>query len=139
MTILLLLLYVAAFAVTCIAALILRRSKTAPVPGGALLVLSGVISAAFSVITFFACFFGDTGILPVPIVLFLSFVLARILFGWANRTGKTDRRALHKITIGANTKAAKRFLLSSGSVALALVIVILLNLVCTNLGSPDLI
>ena len=133
MTILLLLLYVAAFAVTCIAALILRRSKTAR-SGGALLVLSGVISAAFSVITFFACFFGDTGILPVPIVLVLSFVLARILFGRANRTGKTDRRALHKITIGANTKAAKRFLLSSGSVALALVIVILLNLVCTNLG-----
>ena len=133
MTILFLLLYVAAFAVTCIAPLILRRSKTAR-SGGVLLVLSGVISVVFSVITFFVCFFCDTGILPVPIVLVLSFVLARILFGRANRAGKTDRRALHKITIGANTKAAKRFLLSSGSVALALVIVILLNLICTNLG-----
>ena len=133
MTILFLLLYAAAFAAACIAALILHRSKTAR-SGGALLVLSGVISVVFSVITFFACFFGDTGILPVPIVLFLSFVLARILFGRANHAGKTDRRALHKITIGANTKAAKRFLLSSGSVALALVIVILLNLICTNLG-----
>lgn len=133
MTILFLLLYAAAFAATCIAALILRRSKTAR-SGGVLLVLSGVISVVFSVITFFVCFFCDTGILPVPIVLVLSFVLARILFGRANRAGKTDRRALHKITIGANTKAAKRFLLSSGSVALALVIVILLNLICTNLG-----
>lgn len=133
MTILFLLLYLAAAAVTCAAALILRRSKTAR-SGGALLVISGVVSVAFSVITFFACFFCDTGILPVPIVLILSFALARILFGRANRAGKTDRRALRRITVGANTKAAKRFLLSSGSVALALVIVILLNLVCTNVG-----
>lgn len=133
MTILFLLLYLAAVAVTCIAALILRRSKTAR-SGGALLVISGVISVMFSVITFFACFFCDTGILPVPIVLVLSFAATRVLFGRANRTGKTDRRALRRITIGTNTKAVKRFLLSSGSVALALVIVILLNLVCTNLG-----
>ena len=133
MTILFLILYVAAAAVTFIAALVLWRSKTAR-SVGALHVLAGVFSVVFSVITFFACFFCDTGILPVPIVLVLSFVLVRILFGRANHAGKTDRRALHKITIGTNTKAAKRFLLSSGSVALALVIAVLLNLVCTNLG-----
>lgn len=133
MTILFLILYLAAAAVTFIAALVLWRSKTAR-SGGALHVLAGVFSVVFSVITFFACFFCDTGILPVPIVLVLSFVLVRILFGRANHAGKTDRRALHKITIGTNTKAAKRFLLSSGSVALALVIAVLLNLVCTNLG-----
>ena len=133
MTILFLILYLAAAAVTFIAALVLWRSKTAR-SVGALHVLAGVFSVVFSVITFFACFFCDTGILPVPIVLVLSFVLVRILFGRANHAGKTDRRALHKITIGTNTKAAKRFLLSSGSVALALVIAVLLNLVCTNLG-----
>lgn len=134
MTILFLLLFLAVLAVALLAAALLRRSKTAR-SGGFLLFLSGIFSVLFSVLTFFTCFFCDVGILPVPFVLIVSFVLLRLLFGRANAIEKTDRRrAPVHIALGSNTKFAKRFLLSSGSVVLAVAVIVLLNLICTNLG-----
>ncbi|MDO5547474.1 MAG: GldG family protein [Eubacteriales bacterium] len=134
MTLLFFVLYLAAIAAALLAVLLLYRSKTAR-SGGFLLLLSGAFSVLFSVLTFFTCFFCDAGILPVPIVLVVSFGLLRLLFGRANAAEKTDRRrAPRAIAVGSRTKRTKRFLLSSGSVALAVAVIVLLNLICTNLN-----
>jgi ABC-2 type transport system permease protein len=134
MTILFLILYLVAVVAALLASFALRRSKTAR-SGGFLLFLSGVFAVVFSVLTFFACFFCDSGILPVPIVLVASFVLLRLLFGHANSVEKTNRRnAPRAISFGSDTKRSKRFLLSSGSVILAIAVIVLVNLICTNLN-----
>lgn len=86
--------------------------------------------------TFFLCFTLDTGIVAVPIVLIAAYLLLFFLYRWANtRTPDGKKRETRKrMALGHNTKRTKRFLLSSGSVALAIAAVILLNLICTNLN-----
>lgn len=88
------------------------------------------------VTTFFLCFVLDTGILPVVVVLISAYLVLFFLYRWANaRTPDGKRRETRRrLTLGHNTKRTKRFLLSSGSVALAVAAVILLNLIATNLN-----
>lgn len=115
---------------------ILRRSER-ELSQGELLLLSGIFTVIITATTFFLCFSMDAGIIAVPIVMIAVFAVLYILYCRANSvTPDGTRRAKrsHRITLGSNTKKAKRFLLSSGSVALGIAAVILVNLIFGNLN-----
>lgn len=127
-------------AVAAIAAVVtyfvLRRSER-ELSQGELLLLSGIFTVIITATTFFLCFSMDAGIIAVPIVLIAVFAVLYILYCRANSIapdGTRRAKRSHRITLGSNTKKAKRFLLSSGSVALGIAAVILVNLIFGNLN-----
>lgn len=127
-------------AVAAIAAVVtyfvLRRSER-ELSQGELLLLSGIFTVIITATTFFLCFSMDAGIIAVPIVLIAVFAVLYILYCRANSVtpdGTKRAKRSHRITLGSNTKKAKRFLLSSGSVALGIAAVILVNLIFGNLN-----
>ena len=103
---------------------------------GMVVLNAAVFCVLFSVDTFFLCFALDTGILAVPIVMVVSFLVLCAAYHRANQHAPAgaERIQRRRVTIGVNTKKTKKFLLSSGSVALAVAAVILLNLIATNLN-----
>ncbi len=122
--------------IAALAAAVFLRSRQTVFPHGLIALFAAIPSVLLSVDTFLLCFVYDTGILPVPIVLTLSFLVCFLLYYRANaRTPAGTRRDIrHRLALGHNIKRTKRFMLSSGSVALVIAAVILLNLICTNLN-----
>lgn len=108
--------------------------STKPKSHGLLTVLSIVMAVVCGIAAVLFCFVHDTGIAAIPVVCILSLLLFRILVGFADRHGTARADRPEKLTLGSGTKLAKRFLLSSGSVILAVAVVILINLICTNLS-----
>lgn len=128
---------IAAAAVAAVVTYFILRRSERELSQGELLLLSGIFTVIITATTFFLCFSVDAGIIAVPIVLIAVFAVLYIIYCRANSVtpdGTKRAKRSHRITLGSNTKKAKRFLLSSGSVALGIAAVILVNLIFGNLN-----